>query len=74
MVLFGRSVTFKTEKCGREAYKLHRVWRLGFHFFVIPEEAVLRFVFLRTREHTHYAELKIRNLVYENLCQSKETK
>lgn len=54
---------------GRNAYRLSKVWKLGFHVFLNGDYFILRFCYLRTQKHTHYiqASAKVCNKGRENI-------
>lgn len=45
---------------GRNAYKVSRVWKLGFHIFVNAEDLIFRLCYLRTNISTHYCQLSVK--------------
>ena len=59
---------------GRNAYRVSKVWRLGFHTFFNGEDFVSRLCYLRTKKHTHYAQVavKVRNKGDVNECSLEE--
>ncbi len=54
---------------GRNAYRVSKVWKLGFHAFLNGDDFILRFCYLRTQKHTHYiqASAKVCNKGMENI-------
>lgn len=45
-------------KIGRDAWKVSKNWRLGFHLFdYIRGGKTFRLVYLRTKKHTHYIDI-----------------
>ena len=54
---------------GRNAYRVSKVCKLGFHAFFNGDDFILRFCYLRTTKHTHYiqASAKVCNKERENI-------
>lgn len=47
-------------RVGRRAYRVSKVWRLGFHAFLNGEDFVIRLCYLRNRQGTHYIDMSIK--------------
>lgn len=53
-------IKFYKGRIGRTAYKVSKVWRLGFHIFVNGEHLIFRLCYLRNKNGTHYIQLSIK--------------
>ena len=49
-------VKLEKDVVGRNAYRVSKVWKLGFHGFVNGGYYVIRFCYLRTKRYTHYIQ------------------
>ena len=64
----GKMIQFKKGTVGKNAYRVSRVWKLGFHSFSNGENFIIRFCYLRTKRHTHYVQAAIK------VCDKGESK
>lgn len=57
-------IKLEKDYVGRNAYRVSKVWKLGFHVFLNGENLIARLCYLRTKRHTHYiqASIKVRNV------------
>lgn len=55
---------FERDYVGRNAYKVSKVWRLGFHAFNNGNDFIIRLVYFRNSHATYYMQLsvKVRNI------------
>ena len=53
-------IKISKDKVGRNAYKVSKVWKLGFHVFVNGEDLVFRICYLRNKRGTHYVQLTLK--------------
>lgn len=44
-------------RVGENAYKVSKVWRLGFHAFSTEHSYIIRLCYMRTKSGTHYIQL-----------------
>jgi hypothetical protein len=51
---------FYKGKAGRNAYKVAKVWKLGFHVFVNGGDLTFRLCYLRNKNGTHYVQLSVK--------------
>ena len=47
-------------RVGKNAYKVSKVWKLGFHVFLNGEDLVFRICYLRNEKGTHYVQLSFK--------------
>lgn len=47
-------------KVGKNAYKVSKVWKLGFHVFLNGEDLTFRVCYLRNENGTHYVQMSIK--------------
>lgn len=47
-------------RVGKNAYKVSKVWKLGFHVFLNGENLVFRICYLRNEKGTHYVQLSLK--------------
>lgn len=45
---------------GRNAYRVSKVWKLGFHSFINGGDYILRICYLRTKKHTYYVQVSFK--------------
>lgn len=55
---------------GRSAYRVSKVWKLGFHVFLNDEHLILRLCYFRNKKYTCYIqlEIKVRKINYHCGC------
>lgn len=53
-------IKIRKGRVGRNAYKVSKVWDLGFHRFINEEDLIIRICYLRTNTSTHYCQLSIK--------------
>lgn len=47
-------------KVGKNAHRVSKVWKLGFHVFLNGEDLVFRICYLRNEKGTHYVQMSIK--------------
>jgi hypothetical protein len=53
-------IKLNKSRAGRTAYKVSKVWKLGFHVFVNGEDLIFRICYLRNKKGTHYVQLSVK--------------
>lgn len=53
-------IKLEKDKVGRFAYKVSKVWKLGFHVFINGENLIFRVCYLRNKRGTHYIQLSVK--------------
>ena len=53
-------MSFESGYVGKNAYKVSKVWRLGFHAFDNGEDFIVRLVYFRNSHATYYIQLSIK--------------
>lgn len=54
-------IKLKKGAIGRNAYRVSKVWKLGFHSFINGDDYIIRICYLRTKKHTHYVQVCFKN-------------
>ena len=63
-----RAIKIRKGLVGKRAYRVSKVWRLGFHAFLNGEDFTIRLCYLRDWKGTHYIQLEIKVREELNCC------
>lgn len=55
-----KSITFNKGEVGENAYKVCKVWNLGFHVFLNGGDLIFRLCYLRNKKGTHYIQTSVK--------------
>lgn len=55
-----KKIKFYKGRVGQKAYKVCKVWRLGFHVFLNVDDLVFRVCYLRNNKGTHYLQMSVK--------------
>ena len=53
-------IRFDKGKVGMNAYKVCKVWKLGFHVFLNDGDLIFRICYLRNKKGIHYVQMAVR--------------
>ena len=59
------TITLSASRVGKDAYKVSKTWRLGFHVFSTDHFHTIRLCYLQNESGTHYIELTKDRKVYD---------
>lgn len=51
---------FYKGKVGKNAYKVCKVWKLGFHVFLNDEDLFFRVCYFRNKKATYYIQISVK--------------
>lgn len=63
-----KKIEFYRGRVGRKAYRISKVWKLGFHIFLNGEDLIFRICYLRNAKGTYYIQLSLKVREQNDCC------